>query len=257
MSSDPPDQWEERRALIIGRAYPEPSKAHIETVCTGALTEQGELLRLYPVSLRYLDKNQQYKLWTWVSFEAQKSTRDHRKESYRVREDSIRVLSQIESKSEQLSLLEKSVAMHREHLEERYQSDFTSLGIIEIEMLKLSATCNGVEAKPQQARLDIVVKPLDPFPLDIRIQYRCKGNAACVGHSSIIIAWEYAEAFRNYTDRYKSEEIAVEKIKDALEKRFAATNSVSYALVGTHSRFPTWIIGQLYFFDLNIPRRLF
>jgi hypothetical protein len=47
MGADSPHVvWREQKALIIGRAYPEPSKKYIETVCTGAITESGELLRL-------------------------------------------------------------------------------------------------------------------------------------------------------------------------------------------------------------------
>ena len=71
--------WREQKALIIGRAYPEPSKKHIETVCTGAITEDGQLLRLYPISWRYLNENQQYRLWSWATFEIRKSEGDKRK----------------------------------------------------------------------------------------------------------------------------------------------------------------------------------
>jgi hypothetical protein len=49
-------EWQEKQVLIIGRASPEPSKKHIETVCTGGITADGEVLRLYPIPLRYLEK---------------------------------------------------------------------------------------------------------------------------------------------------------------------------------------------------------
>src|SRR6266702_4402831 len=120
--------WEEKTALIIGRASPEPSKKHIETVCTGGITEDGQVLRLYPIPLRYLDSDTRYRLWTWVKFEVQKNPADKRKESYKVREGSIRVLAELKNKSERFSLLQKAIVPDRETLEKRYYEDWTSIG---------------------------------------------------------------------------------------------------------------------------------
>jgi hypothetical protein len=127
MSLGPSDlKWIEKKALIIGRAYPEPSKKHIETVCTGAITDEGELLRLYPIPLRYLQEDQKYKLWTYARFLIQKSRDDKRKESFRVKEDSIKVLSQVKSKAEQFSIIKKAIVADREILHRKYREDFTS-----------------------------------------------------------------------------------------------------------------------------------
>jgi hypothetical protein len=79
-------------------------------------------LRLYPISWRYLNANQQYKLWTWATFEIRKSHDDKRKESYRVREDSIAILSHVESPAERYSLLSKGLFADRERLAERYRT---------------------------------------------------------------------------------------------------------------------------------------
>ncbi len=118
MQTDQPDvEWRAQKALILGRAYPEPSKKHIETVCTGAISEDGQLLRLYPISWRYLNENQKYKLWSWAKFELRKGGDDKRKESYRVREETIQVISHIESSAERLALLQKSISPDRETLE--------------------------------------------------------------------------------------------------------------------------------------------
>ncbi|MFN7936984.1 MAG: hypothetical protein U0R19_26920 [Bryobacteraceae bacterium] len=249
-------QWVEKRALIIGRAYPEPSKKHIETVCTGAITESGELIRLYPVSLRYLDENQQYKLWTWVSFEAKKSEEDKRKESYRVREDSIRVLGEVESAAERFSLLKKAISRHREELEVAYREQWTSLGIIPVELTDISVKKHDSRPAQQQQRLDVEVLPLDGFPADIRVKYRCRNNPSCRGHESSIIAWEYAQAFRSFKVKY-GDSGAPRKIQEGLEERFKSSNRDVYALIGTHSRYPVWMIGQLYAFDRNLPEMLF
>jgi hypothetical protein len=248
--------------LIVGRAYPEPSKRHIETVCTGAITEDGELLRLYPISWRYLDANQQYKLWTWATFEIRKSLDDMRKESYRVREETISILARVESPAEQFSLLQRAIFPDRETLDRCYREDWTSLGLVEIDIVDCDVrerVANRADAKPytRQTHLYVDVKPLEEAPVEMRIRYRCKNNAECPGHFSRLIGWEYVEAFRNMRRKYGSSSEAVAKLKSALYARFSECGVSTYALLGTHSRFPTWMIGQLYAFDKNMPPTLF
>lgn len=248
--------WIEKNALIIGRAYPEPSKKHIETVCTGAITEDGELLRLYPIPLRYLQDDQKYKLWTWARFLVQKSPDDKRKESFKVREDSITILSQSESKAEHFSMLKRGIAPDREFLEQRYREDWTSLGIIQIELIDLVPklpTKNWEKEKGyiKQGHLIVDKKPLEQPPFDMSLQFRCKNNPACKTHRSRVIAWEYMQAFRNFRERYGAQE-AFGKIRDAITNRFSDPNTSAYALMGTHSRYPVWMVGQLYFIEKSV-----
>ena len=186
--------WQEQTALIIGRAYPEPSKKHIETVCTGAITEDGRLLRLYPISWRYLNENQKYKLWSWAKFEIAKSHDDKRKESYRVREESIQVLSNVESRSEQWALLQKAISPDRETLERSYREDWTSIGVVEIEYVDFRASkprTDWGEAKPytKQSHLYVDVKPLEQSPVDLKLRFRCKNNSSCKTHFCRLIGW--------------------------------------------------------------------
>ena len=98
-----------QNGTIIGRASPEPSRKHIETVCTGGITENGEILRLYPIPLRYLESERKYKLWTWAKFEVQKNSSDKRKESYRVRDGSIEIMAEVQGWSERFGFLEKAI----------------------------------------------------------------------------------------------------------------------------------------------------
>ncbi len=252
--------WTEKSALIIGRAYPEPSRKHIETVCTGAITEAGELLRLYPIPYRYLEQEQRYRLWTWARFLVQKSQDDRRKESFRVREDSIRIISQVGSKPEQYSLLKKAIVKDREELDAKYRKDWTSLGIIRIEFIDLEARPPRTNWKRdksylKQEHLFVDKKPLEQPPIDLKMTFRCANNSACKGHSSRLIAWEYMEAFRKFRQTYGSGLAAFGNIKDALIKNFSSPTLTAYALMGTHSRFPVWMVGQLYFFETAVTDR--
>ena len=72
------------RILIFGKTYPELSTKYTETVCTGGLREDGRPVRLFPVWLRYLEGNKQYKLYQWIDVPITKSTQDPRPESFRI-----------------------------------------------------------------------------------------------------------------------------------------------------------------------------
>jgi hypothetical protein len=254
--------WEQKQALIIGRASPEPSKKHIETVCTGAITEQGQLLRLYPIPLRYLQDTQKYSLWTWAKFEVQKNPHDKRKESYRVRPDAISILSRVQSNSEKFSLLKKAIAQDRETLEAQYRKDWTSMGVVEVRLVDLKPQIqkgNWEKDKPYIKQFELFVerKPLEQLPIEIRLRYRCANNPNCKTHVSSLIGWEYMEAFRKFRSKYHSGLEAFAKIKEELGRRFSDATRSSFALLGTHSRYPSWMVAQIYFFDKSLPSRLF
>jgi hypothetical protein len=260
--SPPAIEWKEKRVLIIGRASPEPSKKHIETVCTGGITEDGELLRLYPIPLRYLESEHRYKLWTWAKFEVQKNPTDKRKESYRVREGSIQVLSHIEDWSERFSLLEKAIVHDREVLDELYHEDWTSIGVVEIELLdfyKKSRTKDWEKDKPyiKQFHLYAQTKPLEQLPLELRLRFRCKNNTNCKEHDSALIGWQYMEAFRNFREKYGSGEAAFDALRNKISTLFADQRKRSFALMGTHHKYGSWMVAELYFIDKDLQPRLF
>jgi hypothetical protein len=263
MSGDPSDvTWQQKRALIIGRASPEPSKTHLETVCTGGITEDGEVLRLYPIPLRYLQAGSQYKLWTWAKFDVQKNPSDKRKESYKVRDGSIEILGEITDKAERFSFLEKAIFRDRETLDLRYREDWTSIGIVEIEFVKFYAQAVSKDwrkDKPymRQALLYTERKPLEQLPFQMRLKFRCKNNPECKTHESALIGWEYMEAFRQFRTRYPSPEAAFDAIRNKLSSLFGDQRKRAFALLGTHFKYPAWMVAQLYFFDKNLERSLF
>jgi hypothetical protein len=56
------------------------------------MRENGEMVRLYPVSFRYLDRSQQYSKWHIVELEISANDQDYRKESFRPNLDTLRVI---------------------------------------------------------------------------------------------------------------------------------------------------------------------
>jgi hypothetical protein len=91
----------------------------------------------------------------------------------------------------------------------------------------------------------------------MRLKFRCANNPVCKTHDCSVIGWEYMEAFRKFRREYGSAENAVEVLKDAFTKKFADNQRNSYVLMGTHRRYPSWMVAQIYFVPKNLPRRLF
>lgn len=88
--------YETIRTLIWGKAYPELSSKYVETVCTGAVREDGSPIRLYPIPLRYLDGSKQYGLYDWIEVPVEKSAADPRPESFKVKPDAITVVGHLD-----------------------------------------------------------------------------------------------------------------------------------------------------------------
>jgi hypothetical protein len=263
MEADSPDLiWTRKKVLIIGRASPEPSKKHIETVCTGGIAESGELFRLYPIPLRYLEQEKRYKQWSWAEFEIRKSASDKRKESYVVRPDTISVLGQVESDTERFHLLSKGIVHDREKLDAMRQQDRTSIGLVEIDVQDLVSGVRRKEwakEKPyiRQSHLYVDKKPLEQPSIDLRIKFRCKNNPECKAHQCNLIGWEYTETLRKFTIQYDGLEGAFVRLKEVFAERYMSPAKRTFALMGTHFKYASWMVAQLYAFPRDISPRLF
>lgn len=88
-------EWETKRILIWGKTYPELSEKYRETVCTAGVDESGQPIRLYPVPLRYLQRDQQFALYNWVRVPIRKARLDSRPESFNLDRDKIQVVGSI------------------------------------------------------------------------------------------------------------------------------------------------------------------
>lgn len=77
------------RVLILCKTYPSPSAKYAETSCVAGMTEDGRLIRLYPVPFRLVSDDQQFKKWQWITARFEKARDDHRPESHRIFVDTI------------------------------------------------------------------------------------------------------------------------------------------------------------------------
>lgn len=71
------------RVLITVKTYPTISSKYDELVCTAGFLEDGSWIRIYPISFRKKDYEQQYSKYDWIELDLVKNKSDFRPESYR------------------------------------------------------------------------------------------------------------------------------------------------------------------------------
>src|SRR3546814_5056469 len=71
------------RILILCKTYPSPSGKHSDTSCVAGMTEEGSLIRLFPVPFRAIRDEQKFKKWHWISAQIYKAKEDRRPDSHK------------------------------------------------------------------------------------------------------------------------------------------------------------------------------
>lgn len=90
-----PDELPNARVLITVKTYPLPSRSYTELVCTAGLLNGEKWIRMYPIPFRFLQDQKQYPKYSWVELDLVRNTKDFRPESYRLKNENIKVLDAI------------------------------------------------------------------------------------------------------------------------------------------------------------------
>ncbi len=209
--------FEPMRVLIWGKTYPELSSRYVETVCTGALREDGTPVRLYPVPLRYLASGQQYRLYDWVDVPAQKSTSDPRPESYKVVSERIDRVAHLDTDRgtwrSRRELVFRDPSWHfpsMEALKRAENETGRSLGlvtpgdILDVRLVKRPPEAQAeyeakmLEIQSQQDVFRAEYKELEFLPFDIQLAWRCGDHCACARnpHRMKVLDWGLLELGR-------------------------------------------------------------
>lgn len=200
------------RILIWGKTYPELSRAHKETVCTGGCTEDGKPIRLYPVPLRYLPDHAKYRLYDWVELPVSRSSSDSRPESYKVTGE-LAVVGHVETDPGWVNrrrILFTDKSWHYEclnDLKQREVRDKSSIGLIKVEKVNRVWVKQRTEGDHQahQEKLSEIQSQIDMFesqnkdleflPFRIHVEWICAGDN-CLGHTAGILDWGLCELGR-------------------------------------------------------------
>ncbi len=160
---------------------------------------------------------------------------DPRPESYRVDEDSIRIvkLGNNLKSEDKVRLWSKHIALSLKELENQNKSEHRSLGIIKPDLGSLrfkieEASKSGKEEQDvanlvyqtQSSLLEDPLKPIKQPKYNFRYQFTCDGHP----HNHLIHDWEVQAAFINYTRQYGSEYKALEMMENEYQNNIPNHN---------------------------------
>lgn len=235
------------RALVLVKAYPQPSQKYEETVCCAGVNAQGQFLRLYPIRFRHLPSDKKFDRWDVLEFEGARPVDDHRPESRHVNEDTIRIVqsrSQIDE-AQRVRLWLPHVAASVTALREENQKTSRSLGIVrpdvgsvKFRMRKLKDSNQediALRAMFQQFSL-IESKPLAAMPVEYEFSYRF--TSAGVPHEMKIHDWEVQAAYFAYKAKYGAQALTV--LQEEYEHHIPARNL--HFVMGTMKAHPRQFI---------------
>jgi len=253
--------WEKREILLVVKTYPARSKKYGDIVCTASILEDtNEWIRIYPVDwLEFIKKD--LKKFVRIEVEVKKDTSDylHRKESYKIRNSSIKVIDDSLTKTqkkgvwnERKKILLNVATDSIKTLNNDYEDDRTSLGMIKpnerdlrfysvkpIEEIEIN-----IEESTQYTILGEKLKKVDVIEKAFKYKFKCNYDK-CKGHNMICEDWELLQAFRNFKSRYNI--VDTEKhLKYKFEKWMIDKRDL-YFILGTHWQFPKFMIIGLFY----------
>ncbi len=239
--------WEKKEILICVKTYPQYSSKYTETVCTaGILAESKRLVRLYPVPYRYLEGDQRFDKYQWITAEIRKSSED-RPETYIVKDNSIALGEKMPSTAgwrerKKWVLSEQNLFDSLEHLQQQREEKGTSLGIIKPKHIlgsKISKKSKSELDEGEKKKRSIMnqlsmfgeKKDLELLPVNIFLKFNCN-DKECPGHEISILDWEIAELYRKVCSHPDGEQKVREKIiQDIFDPR-----RDSYLIMGNMAR---------------------
>ena len=201
---------ETERILITVRTYPNLSGRHIETVCTGGINDRFEWRRLYPVPLRLLDDEKQYRTFDVIRVRL-KDNPDGRPESRRPDLPTIAVIGHIGEWPERRDWITRTAV---DSMTELLASGRTLAPVRVREVLEFGARAIPASWSPKerellgQQGLFGGPEPLEKVPFEFRLRWR-DGDAK--EHDSLFLAWEVGQTWRSWRHKYDD---PVERMQD-------------------------------------------
>ena len=253
------------RVLILCKTYPSPSARYVETSCVAGISNAGELMRLYPVPFRYIQDEQQFKKWQWISARIFKSNTDNRPESYKVFVDTIscdpEILSTNDNWQERRKWVEKlpifdsfeaiearrlksggSLALLRPRrilelqVEESDKPDWTDEEREKLLQLQAQGELFQQDEEAKQLRL------LKKIPHDFYYRYEAEGLTGVTEHRHKLVDWEVGALYWNCRRSYGADWET--KFRQKLESELAGKDLI--LMLGNMHRFQNqWLAVSL------------
>lgn len=259
--------WENKTVLMFVKTYPTPSRTHHETVCTAGVTEDGKWIRLYPIRFRYLDYSQRFKKYTWINADVMRNSKDNRPESYKIKEDNIKIIRELSSTGKDLEERKRFIlplcSPSLEYILKEESTSKRSLGIFRPkEVLDFVVEKDVDRWTPKQEAIlsqtslfDKSHKPLEKIPWKFSFAFTCDDKECIKPHKYKITDWEIYQAFRNFREYYSSENEALEKLKEKYMNYFTYGKE-SYLIVGNTYPYRTFIVLGIFSYANKNPEQL-
>jgi len=250
---------ETKTALIVVRTYPVPVQSGIESSCTAAITDGGEWLRLFPVPWRLLPSDQRFRKYQWVEVKVTKATDDPRPESYKLRQDGIRILTDPLSSANEWQARKDVVYPMRDsslcnlvrsrNLNSRPTLGFFRPGSIKrLRIQRLKPDWSDEELGMLRQTHLFIEQPkqqLEKIPCRFIYEFACDNEPECNRHNLMCTDWEMSESYRRWQAEYGDG--WEEKFRQRYETEMITKNDTHF-YVGTVSSHPAnWIIIGLFY----------
>lgn len=235
------------RALVLVKAFPQPSQKYEETVCCAGINPQGEFVRLYPVRYRHLRTEQQFVRWDVIEYEKERSLGDPRPESRHISEDSIRVVQHAAQMPEDMrvGLWASHVSESLVGLKAANVANGASLGIVRPDLGSVKFRARKLQAGSAEARqlasdfkqVSLIdANPLSELAVEFEFSYRF--TSAGNKHDMKIHDWEVQAAYFAYKRRYG--DAALGKLREEYEVNIPQRNL--HLMMGTMLAHPRQFI---------------
>lgn len=229
------DQYQKRRVCVLVKAYPQPSQKYQETVCVAAVTETHELVRLYPIRFRHLPEDRRFDRFDWIEVEMTRERSDPRPESYRVKEDTIRIvrLGSKLSPEEKAKVWKPAVISSLEALKEEQKATQRSLGIVrpDPESIRFKhvaiGKANDEEGETSRSvyaqQASLIEQDLNALP-EPEYVFRYQFTSGGKEHNMQLHDWEVEATYHAYKRRYGTPAKALEKMVEYFQVRVPKMN---------------------------------
>jgi len=244
--------FKNKKILVTVKAYPNPSKNYLETVCIAGITEEGQWIRLYPIAYRHMPYDRWFKKYQWIEVAVKPYEKDFRIDSYRPDERSIRLGKWLPPGNwkERKQVVLPTASQSLEEIVKRYQEKRVSLGIFKPkEMYDFKITKDEGDWGPQQKRIMTQLrlfgdqpKPLQKIPWKFTYTFKCN-DRSCKGHNLSIRDWEIFMLYKHLLekDKYAIDEIMT-KIRDGWLDKMWGADKDSYLIVGSVFPRPSFVV---------------
>jgi hypothetical protein len=232
--------WKRLRILVWGKTRPELSMKYREIVCTGGVLESTrELVRLYPIPLRFMNEETVFAKYNLIEADVMRNPEDSRPESYKIRWDTIKVVGKIKTKPggnwderAEWVLAPGNECASVEELKDWQEDTKRSLAImkpgkiakVEASIIGASEKAAFVEAYNDALRqFDLQEDPIirsDVPPLkpgDYRFKYTFSCHGRTCKHTMTVLDWEIDALYTRMKKKY-GQSRAEQEVVITLEK---------------------------------------